>query len=218
MRHFQLPLLIAVFVSCTWVVGCDPEGANVRGATVETVEKVPQAAVPELEATTNPDADPKARVTGFAAPDDTEVANGDKAGCQSQCGNDPICRVMCVTEHQGARVPGTGNSSEEDCDQCGRETGFLPIPELRQPERYADAVLIEWNAVEGAQFYEVNAQSWSLVDNVLTEDSSFQWKTGSTQLLVPVEAGFTYTFYVVAHNEETKRRSAASEPVAIEIQ
>lgn len=214
----------ALFVlPITGLLGCDPgagEGADLPGTPIERTEKIPQGAAAEafVTRTVSPEGDPKAREEGFSAPSHPVASiGGDKANCQQQCGNDPVCRVMCIAGTEGVQTPGAGQGGE-DCDRCGRETGFLPTPELRTPRQYGSAVLLEWDAVEGASFYEVNGQRWTMVDGQLTEDASYQWMTGGTRMFLTVETGFTYTFYVVARNRDTKRQSLASEPVAVDIQ
>ena len=162
------------------------------------------------------------------------AADPDQDPCGARCGADRLCRMMCLVgdvpfEAEGDDGRGEAaaeadaaeaedaaaddEAAEEDCVDCGRETGFLPAPEHLRAAVNGQTVTLDWAAVGGADEYAVHGLRWG--GN--SADQSHVWFTEDTTLTLSLDAGATYTFYVVAWDEDDKRRSAPSGPVRVDL-
>lgn len=145
--------------------------------------------------------------------------------CAARCGDDPMCRLMCaageVPEHdgfeEGEQAEPIDGEAEDLCLVCGRETGFLGAPDELRGEADGGSVTLEWAAVEGADKYAVHGMRVRDGGRAALVEQSYVWFTEATTLTVDLETGFSYTFYVVAWDDEGKTRSAASRPLRIDL-
>lgn len=82
--------------------------------------------------------------------------NLEAAACMEGCGGAPWCAALCELDAFSpvAEAPGA-DRLEQDCLECGRETGFLPTPPTVEAYREGAGVLVTWTEVEGATQYEV---------------------------------------------------------------
>ncbi len=125
--------------------------------------------------------------------------------CFGRCGDDATCRLTCLD----------GLPTEEDCLECGRETGFLPRPELWLENVFAGkAVELRWTRVEHARRYVVYGIQWPYGPG--SEPVSMSWATGGVSLRAELAPGFIYVFYVVAISADDVR-SKPSRPVTVRL-
>lgn len=107
--------------------------------------------------------------------------------------------------------------SQGGCHECGRETGFLPTPEVglesvsELDHKATSFVTLNWGAVEGANSYRVFLLQVDEAREAVTETSSADVHTEHAGL--GLEHGFSYVMYVIAYHEISKDYSIPSEPV-----
>ena len=118
--------------------------------------------------------------------------------------------TMSMTEY-------TQSNPQEDCYECGRETGFLPAPSLQVDgftqlsEKEADFVLLSWDAVPQASSYQLIkvqvSEHFSEVNKAVNTDT--------LELGVSLDYGYAYLLYLFAYDDINKIRSSASEPILL---
>ena len=101
----------------------------------------------------------------------------------------------CGKTESGA-IAATGHSYMDGiCENCGFREGFLPQPAITKLENKATGISIKWDAVEGAQYYQVFVKvpgGWEAIG--CTADTSLFY-TG-------VKSGETYRFTIRCKNAE----------------
>jgi hypothetical protein len=108
-----------------------------------------------------------------------------------------------------------------ECLECGRETGFLPTPTLsldsitELDHKPSSFLSISWTPSEGATYYQLTITRISNQDQTQSESIL---KTTEIEVELGVEHYHQYLLYVVAHNEQNKSYSVASEPLLIDCQ
>ena len=116
--------------------------------------------------------------------------------------------------------PETGLDEEDsDCLDCGRETGFLPTPEMLLESvtpldhKATSYVTSEWDEVEGANSYRVFLiqvdEELEEVREVSTTD------VHTTEVGLGLDHGYVYVMYLIAYHEVTKDYSIPSEPLML---
>lgn len=109
------------------------------------------------------------------------------------------------------------STSSDDCINCGRETGFLPTPEVFVDEftilenKDASLALFTWTESENASNYQVMMIK-------VNEDQEYYESflmTNELEVRIGLDHQNVYLIYVIAHNEITKQRSLPSEPLFI---
>ena len=128
------------------------------------------------------------------------------------------------TEHADAYLPhgfesehGSGEPPQEDCLNCGRETGFLPPPEVTlesvTPLEHKDTsyVTFAWGAVEGGNRYRVVLLQ---VDEALGEVSDVSTTdVQSPEVGLGLTHGFSYIVYMITYHNVSKAHSEPSAPL-----
>ena len=108
-----------------------------------------------------------------------------------------------------------------ECLECGRETGFLPTPVLSLDSitafdhKPSSILSISWLPSEGATHYQLTITRISNQDQTQSESVL---KTSETLVELGVEHYHQYLLYVIAHNEQNKSYSLASEPLLVDCQ
>ena len=108
-----------------------------------------------------------------------------------------------------------------DCLECGRETGFLPTPALSLDSitefdhKPSSFLSISWTPSDGATHYQLTITRISNQDQTQSESII---KTTETEVSLGVEHYHQYLLYVIAHNEQNKSYSIASEPLLVDCQ
>ena len=118
--------------------------------------------------------------------------------------------MMSVTEN-------SESNPQEDCYECGRETGFLPAPSLQVDgftqltEKEADFVLLSWDAVPEASSYQLIkvqvSDHFSEINKAVNTDT--------LELGLSLDYGYAYLLYLFAHDDINKIRSSASNPILL---
>ena len=156
---------------------------------------------------------------GPAQPGDRfEVPFAPDGPCDDRCGDDSGCRLLCAV---GELPPAAGGGPNDpragtDCLVCGRETGFLPKPDLRIESLDASGVTLAWDAVEGADQYVLHGLRWARHADGLEEAGSFELSTRQTRVHITLQPGYAYGFFVVAWDADGKRRSPPSVPLHVD--
>jgi hypothetical protein len=135
--------------------------------------------------------------------------------CFQRCGQDAACRLACL---DGVADRGDGDADgDDDCLQCGRETGFLPRPDLWVDSIVeGKAVSLQWTQVDGAAHYVLYGLQWPYHPGD-RQPVSMSWETDATTLRADLEPGFIYVFYVVALDQDEDIRSKPSRPITIRL-
>jgi hypothetical protein len=129
--------------------------------------------------------------------------------CFGRCGDDATCRLACL---DGLPIEGRG---DDDCLECGRETGFLPRPELWVENIFeGKAVELRWSRIEDADRYVIYGIQWPYLPG--GQPVSMSWATEGVSLRAELEPGFVYVFYVVAMSGDDVR-SKPSSPVTVRL-
>ena len=107
----------------------------------------------------------------------------------------------------------------EDCLDCGRETGFLPTPDMSVDgftlieSKDVSYMLLSWEESTGATTYQM------MIAQVYTrEEDGYMVSAITTDTLdvgISLAHGFSYVVYLSAHNEMDKTRSLPSNPLFI---
>ena len=103
------------------------------------------------------------------------------------------------------------------CFDCGRETGFLPTPEVGLESvspldhKATSFITLRWAPVEGANSYRAFLIQVDEREGEVSQMSSADVHTEGVGL--GLEHGFAYVMYVIAYHEVTKDYSIPSEPV-----
>lgn len=127
--------------------------------------------------------------------------------CFARCAGDRACRLRCLDGLQ---------EDERDCLECGRETGFLPRPDLWVAEGFdGKAVVLEWTPIDEATDYVVHGLKVPYRGGEGPEAMS--WETQRSSLRAEVSAGFIYVFYVVAIDTPDGVRSKPSRTVTVRL-
>jgi len=109
--------------------------------------------------------------------------------------------------------------SHDDCANCGRETGFLPPPELQWISFYdlegknSTMIDISWDSVEEADDYEL---SLITVSSENQASNLYQWIVDDTHVELPLELGYFYIIFAKSLNHDQNLESKLSKPVLID--
>lgn len=147
-----------------------------------------------------------------------EIAQAKIERAQDVCGpcRSRACRMLCILGEDFERAAERPRGDGDDCLMCGRETGFLPRPELRHEVLGPDTIAFAWDRVEGADEYVLSAIRWG-GDAVMTSAESLEWRTRELGAVVTLQIDAGYTFSLTALSEDGEQRSLPSEPVDIEL-
>ena len=119
-------------------------------------------------------------------------------------------------ENQSPQAP----INPSECDSCGRETGFLPPPDLQWISFYdvedknTTMIDISWDHIDNHEYYEVSL--FKIEGNAAQTTNMYQWQTSRNQIELPLSIGYFYVFFVETINETQGLRSKASKPVMID--
>jgi hypothetical protein len=147
-----------------------------------------------------------------------EIAQAKVERAQDACGpcRSRACRMLCILGEDYERAPERPQGDEDDCLMCGRETGFLPRPDLRYEIVAPGMVRFEWDPVEGAEDYTLFGVRWRN-DATMTSEFNQEWETPAHSIEVQLETGAGYTFSLKAFANDGEQRSLPSEPVDVEL-
>lgn len=147
-----------------------------------------------------------------------EIAQAKVERAQDACGpcRSRACRMLCILGEDFERMAERPHGDEDDCLMCGRETGFLPRPDLRHELLARGTVRFEWDPVDGAETYVLTGVRWD-DSRKLTSAESFEWRTPAHQIEVQLDTGAGYTFSLTAYAREDAQRSLPSAPIDIEL-
>lgn len=155
-----------------------------------------------------------------AADDASEIArrkreNARFGGCACA---DQRCAMLCLLEQELDDELGDAQARPVECLACGRETGFLPRPELRVEVIGEKTIRLSWDPIEGAASYAVHGMRWPDSGHQETDGArSYVWETEGEALVLTLETG-SYSFSLVAWGGPPERiRSRPSLPVDVDI-
>lgn len=116
--------------------------------------------------------------------------------------------------------PESTDDFEDDqggCFDCGRETGFLPPPEVQLESvspldhKATSFITLKWDEIEGANSYRVFLIQVDEGQEQVSEISTTNIHTDRAGL--GLNHGYSYVLYVIAYHEVTKNYSIPSDPV-----
>jgi len=109
------------------------------------------------------------------------------------------------------------HDGQAGCLDCGRETGFLPTPDIllesvtSLEHKATSYVTLIWESVMGADSYRVFLIQVDEGQGDVSISSTTDVHTSSAGL--GLDHGYAYIIYVIAYHRETKRYSVPSEPI-----
>lgn len=195
-----------VLLSALAFAGCAPEAEPVTAAE----QGLEQPAVP---------AD-SVRILRFDARENAvaaEIAQAKIERAQDVCGpcRSRACRMLCILGEDFERAAERPDGDGDDCLMCGRETGFLPRPDLRVEVLDGGVVRFDWDHVDGATEYQLVGVRWDAAA-VTSSAESLEWRTDDLNLSVTLDLEARYTFSLTAWGDEA-RRSLPSQPVDVDL-
>jgi hypothetical protein len=122
--------------------------------------------------------------------------------------------------HQVETTSANAPVHPSECDSCGRETGFLPPPDLEWISFYdvedknTTIIDISWDHIENHEYYEISL--FKIEGNEAQSTNMYQWQTTRNQVELPLSIGYFYVFFVETINQSQGLRSKASSPVMID--
>ncbi len=126
------------------------------------------------------------------------------------------CQVMIALGERSLSNSELPPIALEECPVCGRETGFLDTPLVSIEQPRADVLLLDWEPIEGADYYSIHILGISGEKPLLFRRSEVL-HTERSHSDLKLELGVRYVVYVIAwSNSAQKRRSLASSVVEIQ--
>ncbi|MCB9547589.1 MAG: hypothetical protein H6706_17315 [Myxococcales bacterium] len=214
-RHALLCLLGVIGLG---LGGCADEAQDPQGPAVDQAQQAIYAPIRRAVPTFGDAVDRFSAAERASSEEANEIARRKREHARfADCACvDQRCAMLCLLEEELAEPIGEPHARPVECLACGRETGFLPRPELRLEVVGEKTVRLSWDAVDGADKYAVHAMRWPDSDQDGTAGArSLVWETEATELQLTLETG-SYTFSLVAWGPE-RLRSQPSLPIDVDL-